>query len=174
MRSVTRAVGNDTPLKAWARSLALTAPIAQNPGMTLPITIGELADAFGEKTALIGDDETISYRVLAERANRYARWALDQGFRRGDVVCLVMHNCPDYLAAWLGITRTGAIAALVNTNLVGDSLAHAIRVAAPKCIVAGADLSSAVAAVMPSLDPAVRCCVRGVRSEERRVGKECS
>ena len=72
-----------------------------------------------------------------------------------------MHNCPDYLAAWLGITRTGAIAALVNTNLVGDSLAHAIKVAAPKCVVVGADLADAVAAVMPAVGPSLPCWVQG-------------
>jgi fatty-acyl-CoA synthase len=161
VHSVMRAPGGDTPLKAWARALALTAPIDRNPAVTFPTQIGELADAFGDNVALIGEDETVSYRTLAERSNRFARWVLAQGLARGDVVCLVMRNCPDYLAAWLGITRTGAIAALVNTNLVGDSLAHAIRVAAPKCIVVGADLADAVAAVMPKLETAVPCWVQG-------------
>src|SRR5256885_10562255 len=146
--------GGDTPLKAWARALALTAPIARNPAVTLPIQISELADAFGDKIALIGEDETMSYRVLAERSNRITRWALEQGLVPGDVVCLVMHNCPDYLAAWLGITRTGAVAALVNTNLVGVSLAHAIRVTVPKYMVVGADLADAVAAVITRLERA--------------------
>src|SRR5256714_8813977 len=153
--------GGDTPLKAWARALALTAPIARNPAVTLPIQISELADAFGDKIALSGEDETMSYRVLAERSNRFTRWALEQGLVPRDVVCLVMPNCPDCLAAWLGITRTGAVAALVNTNLVGESLAHAIRVTAPKCMVVGADLAEAVAAVIPSLERAVPCWVQG-------------
>src|SRR5437773_7732628 len=140
MRSMMRAARSDTPLKAWARALELTAPIARNPSMTLPIRIGDLAGSFGDKIALIGEHEALSFRELAALSNRFARWALEQGLGRGHVVCLVMHNCPDYLAAWLGITRTGAIAALVNTNLVGDSLTHAIKVAAPKCVVVGADL----------------------------------
>jgi fatty-acyl-CoA synthase len=161
MSTVTETVNSDTPLKAWARALALTAPIAQNPDVTLPIEIARLAERYGEKPALIGENETLTYQGLAERSNRYTRWALDQGLSRGDVVCLVMHNDPDYLAAWLGITRTGAIAALVNTNLVGDSLAHAIRVATPEHVVLGADLAEAVAEIMPALDPSIRCWLRG-------------
>jgi fatty-acyl-CoA synthase len=72
-----------------------------------------------------------------------------------------MQNCPDYLAAWLGITRTGAVASLINTNLVGDSLAHAIRTAAPKCIVVGADLADAVAAANASLELGLPCWIHG-------------
>ncbi|HEX4683955.1 MAG TPA: long-chain-acyl-CoA synthetase [Gemmatimonadaceae bacterium] len=151
----------DTPNKAWARALELTAPIAREPDRTLPIRLGELAERFADRVALIGEDETLSYEALAARSNRYARWAREQNVGRDDVVCLAMHNCPDYFAAWLGITRTGAVVALVNTNLIGDSLAHALRIAAPKCIVVGSDLADAVGAVLPGLVPAIPCWLRG-------------
>ena len=38
--------------------------------------IEELAERYGDAPALISDRERLSYRALAERANRYARWAL--------------------------------------------------------------------------------------------------
>ena len=149
----------DTPSKAWARALAYTAPIARNPDVTLPTLINELAEKFSDRPALIGEDMTLSYRGLAARANQFARWALSQGLGRGDVVCLVMQNCPDYLAAWLGITRVGAIAALINTNLVGESLAHAVHVATPRCIAVGGDLAATVAEAISIAD--LRCWVLG-------------
>jgi fatty-acyl-CoA synthase len=161
MRMTARVAACDTPSKAWARALAYTAPIARNPDATLSTQINDLAETFGDRPALIGKDVTLSYRALAARANRFARWALAQGLGRGDVVCLLMHNCPEYFAAWLGITRTGAIAALVNTNLVGDSLTHAIRAASPKCIVVGADLAETVAAARAAIESAVPCWVQG-------------
>ena len=151
----------DTPNKAWARALALTAPIARNPETTLPILVGQLGNTHGERIALLGENETLSYGKLAERANRYARWASSQGIARGDVVCIVMQNCPDYLAAWLGITRTGAIGALVNTHLIGESLAHAIRVVSPKCVLVDAELAPVVASIAPLIEPSQRCWVRG-------------
>lgn len=151
----------DTPSKAWARALSYTAPIARKPDVTLPTLINELAESFGDRPALIGEDATLSYRALATRTNQFARWALSQGLGRGDVVCLVMQNCPEYLAAWLGITRTGAVASLINTNLVGESLAHAIRTASAKCIVVGGDLADAVASATASFEPAVECWVHG-------------
>lgn len=155
------AAAADTPNKAWARALALTAPIARHPELTLPIRIGQLAERYGENVALVGEDETLSYRELAARANRYGRWFVKRGIRRGDVVCLVMHNCPDYLAAWLGITRTGAVAALVNTHLVGESLAHAIRVVSPECILVGAELAPSLTSIASTMEPTLGCWVRG-------------
>ena len=39
-----------------------------------------------------------------------------------------MTNRPEYLAIWLGISRVGAVVALLNINLTGPSLAHCIDV----------------------------------------------
>ena len=88
------------------------------------------ARASATRPALIGPQETFSHAGLAARANRYARWALAQGIEKGDTVCLLMPNRPDYLAIWLGITRIGGVVALINTNLTGEALAHCITVAA--------------------------------------------
>ena len=66
--------------------------------------LDELADEHGDAPALMSDAETLSYRALAARANRYARWALAQGLAKGETVGLLMPNRPDYMAAWLGIT----------------------------------------------------------------------
>jgi fatty-acyl-CoA synthase len=126
--------------KAWLRALERTAPIAAHPHRVLPTVIQELADGFGEAPALLSDRESFSYRELAERANRYARWALDRGLGKGDVVGLFMPNRPAYMAIWLGITQVGGVVALLNTQLVGPSLAHCVELVAPKHIIAAAEL----------------------------------
>ena len=100
----------------------MTAPIAQNPANTLPVLIDSLAERFGTAPALLSRNENLTYRELAERSKRYAKWALRQGLSFGDVVCLLMPNCPEYIAIWLGITRVGGIVSLLNINLVGDLL----------------------------------------------------
>ena len=118
--------------REWLRALELTAPIASHPLRTFPVVIEELADTFGEAPALLSDSERLTYSALAERSNQYARWALDQGLAKGEAVCLLMPNRPEYMAIWLGITRVGGVVALLNTNLTGPSLAHSINTAAPE------------------------------------------
>jgi fatty-acyl-CoA synthase len=147
--------------QAWRRALELTAPIERNPIVTVPIVIDRLADRFGESPALMSEHETLSYRGLAERGLAYAGWALGQGIVPGDVVCLLLPNCPDYLAIWLGITRVGGIVALINTNLIGAALTHCLGIVAPRHVIVGKTLLDTFAEARQSLDPSVRCWAHG-------------
>ena len=143
------------------RALELTTPIARNPAVTLPVLIDTLADSFASAPALLSEHRNLTYRGLAERSNQYARWALRQGLRFGDVVCLLMPNCPEYMAIWLGITRVGGIVSLLNTNLVGDSLIHAINIVAPRHVIVDASLEEAFTGVATRLSPEIQTWTHG-------------
>ena len=131
--------GNDTALRGWVRALEATAPIAGRPERVLPRVIEELAQSQGEAAALISATGTLTYRALAERANRYARWALSQNLAKGETVCLMMNNRPEYMAIWLGIISVGGVVSLINTQLRGPSLAHCIDIVAPKHVIVAAE-----------------------------------
>jgi len=131
--------------KAWLRALELTGSIPRNPRRTLPVLIEEAAQRFGDTPALLSDAEQLSYGALDARANRYARWALAQGLGKGDTVCLLMGSRPEYVAIWLGLIRAGCVVALLNSNLAGASLAHCVAEAAPRAIIAAAELVGALA-----------------------------
>ncbi|MGD0649495.1 MAG: AMP-binding protein, partial [Acidobacteriaceae bacterium] len=139
----TRAPANATgsAAKAWLRALELTAPIPRNRDRVMSTVIEELAARWGDAPALLSDRECLTYRELAERSNQYARWALDQGLAKGEVVCLLMTNRPEYLAIWLGITSVGGVVALLNTNLVGASLSHCINIVSPKYLIVAGEFS---------------------------------
>ena len=147
--------------KAWLRALEMTAKIEDAPARTFPVVVEQLGARFGAAPALIGPQQRLSHAELAARANRYARWALAQGIAKGDCVALLLPNCPDYLAIWLGITRIGGVVALINTNLTGEALAHCLRVAEPKLIVAGEGLAEGLAAPAWRFDDAFRRLIDG-------------
>jgi fatty-acyl-CoA synthase len=151
MKLLQRIAGDITFLKGVIRTLRQTTPIARNPGRVFPCVVEELAERFAERPALISGRESFSYRELSERANRYARWALAQGLAKGDSVCLLMPNRPEYMAIWIGITRVGGVVALLNTHLIGASLAHCVDLVAPKHIIVAAELAGAFASVQPLL-----------------------
>jgi fatty-acyl-CoA synthase len=149
MNFLDRLKGDIIYLKGAMRALKMTTPIAKNPSRIFPHVIEELAERHGNKPALIGARETLSYRALSKRANQYARWALAQTLAKGETVCLLMPNQPEYMAVWLGITQAGGAAALINTNLVGPSLAHCIDVVEPRHIIVAAELLDAFTTVEP-------------------------
>ena len=161
------------PAKAWLRALEMTAPIARNRDRVFPTVIEEIAARMGDAPALLSGRECLTYRGLAERANQYARWALDQGLAKGDVVCLMMTNRPEYFAIWLGITSVGVVVSLLNTNLVGSSLAHCIRIASPKSIIVSAEYFDTLTAILPQLEQSPSIWTHGLEdSVHLRIDRE--
>jgi fatty-acyl-CoA synthase len=124
----------------------------------------QVAARHGDAPALISDVETFTYRELDVRANRYARWALAQGIAKGEVVCLLMPNRPEYLAIWLGITRAGGAVALLNTNLTGASLAHCISLVSPRHVIVADALQPALAEAGPHLRSQPKTWVHGEKA----------
>lgn len=95
-------------------------------------------DFFAERTQQTPDahalvstasGEVLTFRGLDELSNQMAHWLMSRGVRAGDVVVLALAACPSYVALWLGVAKAGATAALVNVQLRGASLAHAVRTA---------------------------------------------
>jgi fatty-acyl-CoA synthase len=146
---------------AW-RTLKMTTPIARNPTHIFPSVVEELADKYGDAPALLSDRESFSYHELAARSNRYARWALAHGIRKGDCVCLLMPNRPEFMALWLGVTRVGGVVALLNTNLTGLALAHCVNLVNPQHIVAAAELHAALGTAQPHITSAAQVWLHGV------------
>jgi fatty-acyl-CoA synthase len=142
---------NGSAAKAWLRALELTTPIPRNRDRVMSTVIEELAARSSDLPALLSDRECLTYRELAARSNQYARWALEQGLAKGEVVCLLMTNRPEYFAVWLGITSVGGVVALLNTNLVGPSLAHCINIVSPRHLIVADELVDPLTAALPGL-----------------------
>ena len=148
--------GKPSPAKAWLKAIELTSRIEPNPQRLFADIVEEWSARQGERPALLSDAGSLTYRALAERINRYARWALAAGIKRGDTVCLLMPTRPDYVAAWLGISRVGGVVALINTRLVGQSLAHCINVAKAGHVILADELAGAFEAARIHLDSSPR------------------
>ncbi len=136
------------------------------PGATR--TIVDIVEEQGARTpgavAILYQDRALSYRGLDDGANRYANWALGEGIQRGDAVVLLMENRPEYLMAWLGLLKLGAVVALINTNLKGNALVHSISIANARHAVIGAELAESWAEAAPAIDPLPSAWITGGRT----------
>lgn len=157
-------VASNRSSQAWLRALEMTAPISRNYHRVMPTIIQELATRWEGKPALLSDRECMSYAELAGRLNQYARWGNAQNIRKGDVVCLLMTNRPEYLAIWLGLCSIGAVVALVNTNLSGRSLARSLNLVQPRHIVVSAEFVDQVQGVQSEIGNCPVMWVHGIES----------
>ena len=130
----------------WVRALQRTASITPASTRTLAHALDEVADL--SRPALVGEETSLDYAGLVALANRVARWALAEGLRPGDRVALMMENQPAYPAIWIGLSRVGIVAALLNMQLVGVGLAHALGVADARHVIATPNLAPAVVAAL--------------------------
>jgi fatty-acyl-CoA synthase len=101
--------------------------------------IEELAREHADRIFVRFEGRELSYADFNAAANRVAHWARDQGFGRGQAVALLMENRPEFLTTWAGLAKVGATAALINTNLTGAGLAHALRAADAQALVLGSE-----------------------------------
>jgi len=122
--------------KDWLRALQRTAQVETQPDRILPVMFDAIAAERGAAIAVIDERQSLSFEAFAARANRWSRWALAQNLRKGGVVALLMGNCADYAAIWLGLTRVGVIVALLNTNLAPSGLAHCLRAVGARRLIA--------------------------------------
>ncbi|XP_004524668.1 long-chain fatty acid transport protein 1 [Ceratitis capitata] len=99
------------------------------------------------KLAIISDSQRWTFRQLNDFSNRIAATFHKHGYRRGDVIGLLLENRPEYVAIWLGLSKLGVITALINTNLKGPTLRHSINVAKCSALIYGEDFCDSVAQV---------------------------
>ncbi|MEL6541920.1 MAG: long-chain-acyl-CoA synthetase [Pseudomonadota bacterium] len=119
--------------------------------VTITDEIENAVDRHADRHAFLFEGETLTYREFDERANAVAHWAVSQGLKPGDPVALILENSPDYPAIWYGLSKVGVIAALVNTSLEGDGLAHCISIVGARTIIAGGVQASRAAEVAPGV-----------------------
>src|SRR2546429_4334286 len=74
------------------------------------------ADRHPENVAVVFRDVSLTYRELEALTNRFARALLALGVTRGDRICVLAPNCPEYVIAFYAIARVGAVASPMNPS----------------------------------------------------------
>jgi fatty-acyl-CoA synthase len=165
-------LGKPSAAKSWLKAIELTSRIEADPCRLFADVVEDWSARAPDRAALLSEAGSFSYRQLAERINRYARWAHSAGIGVGDTVCLFMPSTPDYIAAWLGISRVGGVAALINTKLIGPSLAHCINVAAADHIILDEDIAGVFETAVPHLNRAPKIWIHGGNTSGANIEAE--
>ena len=81
------------------------------------------------------ETDKITFREALLRSRQITRFFQSRGYKKGDVVAIMMQNQVDYPCYWLGLSRIGVIPALINTNIRHGSLIHTFKVVNCKAVI---------------------------------------
>ena len=132
----------------FARGLPLIRPGARwNPARL----VQRNALLWPDRLAIAFEERRYTWLELDRIANRYAQAFRKLGVERGDVVTLLMDNRPEFVFATTGLSRLRAIGALINTNIGGNGLVHAVDIGKPKCVLVGSEHAAKLLEILPQL-----------------------
>lgn len=90
--------------------------------------------------ALLYNDLKLSYREFNAWCNRIANYFSQRGVVKGDVIAVFIENRPELLAITGGLSKIGAISALINTSQRQKVLSHSLSLVSPKLCIIGEEL----------------------------------
>ncbi len=106
-------------------------------------SIGEIlprsAARYGAKTALIVGDMRFTFNEMEELSNRVANGLVALGIVPGDRVTLYGPNCWEWLVAYYGIAKTGAVVNPINVMLTPEEVRYIVEDAGSRAIIASPD-----------------------------------
>jgi len=98
------------------------------------------------------DGAPLTFGALSQRADAAIAFLQEVGVRPGDRVVVMMRNSPQALALIYGLMRASMVWVPTNPTLVGDTLAHAIRLVEARIVICDPEVADNVAACGAAAD----------------------
>ncbi|HET9017509.1 MAG TPA: long-chain fatty acid--CoA ligase [Thermomicrobiaceae bacterium] len=155
---------SDTPARPWLRLLPANVPATLDyPEIPLYQVLADTAARRPDQAAVRFAGTSLTYRELWGSALRFARVLADLGVGRGDRVALMLPNCPQYVIAYYGALRAGAIVVQVNPLYTPRELGYTLTNSGARTIVVADVLYPVVQATLPhaALDHVLVARLRG-------------
>ncbi|XP_069187430.1 long-chain fatty acid transport protein 4 isoform X2 [Procambarus clarkii] len=105
-----------------------------------------------DKIAFYFENESWTFLQVDAFSNKIGNYFADKGVEQGDVIGILMKNSVKYICIWLGLSKIGAIPALINSSLRLNSLKTCITVASCKAIIYEAELQQAISDILDDDD----------------------
>ncbi len=97
------------------------------PNKSIPQLFDEGVGKWGDKTALVFYGKKISYRELNDQVDRFATALCDLGIQKGDKVGLYLLNSPQFVIAYYGALRAGAVLTPISPIYVSSEIRHQLQ-----------------------------------------------
>jgi long-chain acyl-CoA synthetase len=98
-------------------------------------TFDEATDKWRDRTAVVFYGRKISYRDIRDHVDRFATAMQDLGVKKGDRVALLLLNSPQFIIAYFGALKAGAVLTAISPVYVSPEIKHQIEDSGARIIV---------------------------------------
>ncbi|GLD01456.1 putative peptide synthetase MbtE [Mycobacterium kiyosense] len=129
--------------------------LVPTPPTTMVAVLEAAAAARPDATALVCDDDELTYAELHGRANRLARWLIGQGIGAEDIVGLRLSTSVEFIVAMLAVLKAGAAYLPIDPAYPDERIDYLIGDARPHLVLGQRELADAERAAAQLSDAAV-------------------
>jgi long-chain acyl-CoA synthetase len=129
--------------------------VLSNDAATLPDLLHTRARELGDARFVRDARVDWSYTEFATRVRQVAGGLRELGVGPGDVVAIILANCPEYLEAWWAILWTGAVFNPINPSYTGREAAQILEDSGASVVICDEPMAAALETHRGEL-PAVR------------------
>jgi acyl-CoA synthetase (AMP-forming)/AMP-acid ligase II len=96
------------------------------------------ARMYGSEPAVLTSDQSFTHAQLLDRVDQLASGLLKGGIAKGDRICILAQNSPEYLELYGACAKIGAVAYPINWRLTADEVKQVVTLADPQMMAVGA------------------------------------
>ena len=122
--------------RPWTRSYPKgLPPDISIPNKPLTEIFDEAMKKWEDGVAIIFYGKQISYRELKDLIDKFANALYGLGIKKGDCVAIALMNCPQFMIAYFGALKAGAIVTPINPSSVPREIGRQLRDSSAKTII---------------------------------------
>ena len=140
--------------------------------MTLAQLLAARAAELPGRDLLRMPGRTLTFGEFDREVNRLANGLLAAGVERGEMVGVMLPNCPEFALLWLALLRIGAVEAPINTAFRGPGLARLLDLCGCRLLVVDEAFLPGLAEVRAGLQRLERVITRGELGELRGAASD--
>ena len=144
--------------------------------------IGEIlarnARMYGDEVALVerdgatGKRRELTWKQFDEIASRVANALIGKGVRKGDKVVHLMMNCLEWLPAYFGILRSGALVVPLNFRFTAEDIRYCSEIAEARAVLFGEEFAARMDEIRPDLPSIKNWIYLGTADKAPRYAEE--
>lgn len=122
--------------RPWLKCYPMGVPAdIEIPEKSIIDMVDEAVGKWGNKTAVVFYGKKMKHKEITDLSLRFATALHNLGVKKGDVVAILLPNCPQFMIAFFGILRLGATVSAMSPLYTPREIEHQLKDSGAKIVI---------------------------------------